>query len=203
MKSRTLNPHNSQWYSYSDDMLIRKFQETRDATYFAILFERYQHLVYGVCRKHIREPEECQDLCMAVFEIALKTLPEQDIHSFNHWIYSVCRNVCISWLRKQNKTKQELQEWRNYKKNEEDVMENEAFLRLCNESHLKISTEELLHQAILQLNQPQQLCVRLFFFERLSYNMIREQTGLSAKEVKSHLQNGKKRLRSILKHMMD
>jgi RNA polymerase sigma-70 factor (ECF subfamily) len=203
MELRSLYPHDSQWYGYSDDMLIKKFQETGNTAYFAILFQRYQHLVYGTCRKYVHKPEECQDLCMSVFEIALEKLPDQKIHSFNHWIYSVCRNVCISWLRKQEKTKEELQEWKNYKKKEEGFMENEAFLRLCNEGRFKTSQEELLSKAMLELNESQQVCLRLFFFEHLSYQMIQKKTGFTAKEVKTYLQNGKRRLRSILRQMID
>ena len=49
-----------------------------------------------------------------------------------------------------------------------------------------------------QLNQAQKQCIELFYFEKKSYKEIAELNGFDLKQVKSHIQNGKKRLKKII-----
>ncbi len=89
MKKRFLSLKGEEWNRHSDEYLIQAFKDTGETSYFAVLFQRYLHLVYGVCRKYIANTEDCKDLTMDVFETALRKLPHQNISSFNHWIYTV------------------------------------------------------------------------------------------------------------------
>jgi len=196
MRERFLSSEAGDGDQYTDQELIKKFKETADKKYFGLLFSRYSHLVYGTCRKYIDDREECRDLTMEIFEKAMLTLPNKEIFAFNNWIYSVSRNLCISRLRSTEKEVEETENWKYLKKKEPAVMENEAFLRLCSEN--KSTTAEIVESALGELDEDQQKCVRLFYFERKSYKSIQQQTGFTAKQVKSYLQNGKRRLRVII-----
>jgi RNA polymerase sigma-70 factor (ECF subfamily) len=57
---------------------------------------------------------------------------------------------------------------------------------------------QLLGKVITQLKPDQEQCIRLFFLEQKSYEQIMSQTNYSFKEVKSHLQNGKRNLRILM-----
>ena len=46
-----------------------------------------------------------------------------------------------------------------------------------------------------QLKEEQKRCVKQFFLERHTYQFISEETGLTLKKVKSHIQNGKRNLK--------
>ena len=74
-------------------------------------------------------------------------------------------------------------------------MENEGLIRLLDSEP---SVEKVIEEAILKLNQHQRTCINLFFFENKSYKEIVEITGLTDKQVKSYLQNGKRNLKILL-----
>ncbi|MEN9292007.1 MAG: hypothetical protein RLZZ357_1851, partial [Bacteroidota bacterium] len=57
---------------------------------------------------------------------------------------------------------------------------------------------DLLEKVMEQLKPVQKECIHLFFIEQLSYEEIMNKTQLSFKEVKSHLQNGKRNLKIMM-----
>ena len=64
--------------------------------------------------------------------------------------------------------------------------------------------EERLHMlknSLAKLNYEQSLCIELFYLQQLSYHEIEQKTGMSFKEVKSHIQNGKRNLKKLLEHI--
>ena len=52
--------------------------------------------------------------------------------------------------------------------------------------------------AMALLPEHQRTCIMQFYLEDRSYRQIADRTGFSMKEVKSHLQNGKRNLRIII-----
>ena len=199
MKRRFLTSKNIQWKKYTDEELISSYLETNKPVYFSVLFDRYSHLVFGTCMKYLNNEEESRDMTMEVFEKTLINLSRQEIKSFNKWIYSVTRNICISRLRSKNKEHSNSEEWEKNKKNDGFFMENEGEQRLCIEN--KQNGEDNLRQAVKQLDENQRRCIELFFLEGHSYKTIEELTGFNQKQVKSYLQNGKRRLKKILSQM--
>jgi RNA polymerase sigma-70 factor (ECF subfamily) len=55
-----------------------------------------------------------------------------------------------------------------------------------------------LDQAIIELKPDQKQCIMLFYIEEKSYQQIVEMTAYTLKEVKSHIQNGKRNLKISL-----
>jgi RNA polymerase sigma-70 factor (ECF subfamily) len=54
---------------------------------------------------------------------------------------------------------------------------------------------QLVEQGLEQLQDPQKICVRLFYLEKNSYQQIAERTGQSLMQVKSAIQNGKRNIK--------
>ena len=52
----------------SDDWLIDQFTSTGDLEFLGKLFERYMHLIYGVCLKYLKDRDVSQDATMQIFE---------------------------------------------------------------------------------------------------------------------------------------
>jgi RNA polymerase sigma-70 factor (ECF subfamily) len=74
-------------------------------------------------------------------------------------------------------------------------MENEGLIRLMdNEPTL----EAIIKKAIDKLGDEQRSCIQLFFFQNKSYKDIVEMTPFTEKQVKSFLQNGKRKLKILL-----
>jgi RNA polymerase sigma-70 factor (ECF subfamily) len=186
---------NKQLKQLSDEELVSLFAKTQMQNYFAELYNRYARLGYGVCLKYMKNESDSQDVLSEVFRILYRKIPTSDIQSFKKYFYTVARNECIGKLRKKQKETERLAELRNFEKSSRDFMENEGLIRLLDSEP---SVEKVIEEAILKLNQHQRTCIKLFFFENKSYKEIVEMTGLTDKQVKSYLQNGKRNLKILL-----
>ena len=188
----------------SDNELLAKVAETGDLGVYYILFERYQHLVYGQCRRYFTDPADCSDMVMHIFEVSFRRIKPAEVKNFSSLIYSISNNECISELRKRKSYQKHIDHYGHIQNDEKSFVENEGMIRLTSEL-----TEEqrqiVLDASIQQLKCNQKQCVVLFFLERKSYKEISEQLCMTDKEVKSNLQNGKRNLKlnakSILKQL--
>jgi RNA polymerase sigma-70 factor (ECF subfamily) len=179
---------NSKYKDYSDNDLINKFLETGDNSFVGILYERYGHLVLGLCIKYLKNKDEAQDSVIQIFTNLMKDLKKHKIEFFKSWLYVYSKNFCLMELRKRQSTlKKELE----LKENVHLVMDFSDVQHL----HEKEQQISVMEQALEQLNGEQKRCIELFYLKNKSYNEIIEITGYSNNEVKSHIQNGKRNLK--------
>lgn len=170
----------------SDDALVAIYRSSQSRDALGVLFNRYAHLVYGVCMKYFRDPDTAQEHVSQVFEKLITELPKHQIEFFRAWLYRVAQNQCLMTLRS-NKHK--------YKSTEEfldDTVEYENGL------HPKLEKEQELNKleaAIQTLNHEQRICIELFYLQKKCYTDIVKETGFTFMQVKSHIQNGKRNLK--------
>lgn len=176
----------------SDDELIRAYKNTGDKTLVGELYVRYSHLVYGLCLNYFRDREMARDAVLALFEKLFVSLQKNQPENFKMWLTFVARNHCISELRKQ-KTNRERTE--NYLRDEEEPLFDESASENAENREEKLKK---LEAAVMALGDEQRKCVELFYFKDKTYQEISELTGFSEKQVKSHLQNGKRNLKQYL-----
>ena len=170
----------------SDEALIERYQKDLRKRWVGELFNRHAHLVFGVCMKYLKNEPEAKDATIGIFEKLMKDLETAKVDRFSSWIYTVSKNHCLMILRKQNHPDR-----RKFELNGTEVAEvEEADDKVLNE--LKYDS---LEQAIGELKDDQRVCIRLFYLERKSYKEIVDQTDYNLKEVKSHIQNGKRNLK--------
>ncbi len=181
--------------SLSDEDLIRSYKSSQNNIYLSELFERYTHLVFGVCMKYLKNQEESQDAVMEIFENLIIILHKQEILNFKSWIYSVSKNHCLMILRKAKSSEMMKS---NYLENiRPDIMELQDVFHLQSDS----ATEEKipqLQQAIEKLNEKQRKCIELIYLQDKSYEEVSVLTGYSLNQVKSYIQNGKRNLKNYL-----
>jgi RNA polymerase sigma factor (sigma-70 family) len=180
-------------HAYSDAQLIKAFRLSGDKRYMAELFGRHFSTIVHVCSKHTADP---YDLVMIVFERALKYLECSQIHNFKSWILKLTVNVCISWERRRKRISAAEGYWFKIEADRIRREERLAFEVIFEE---EANSEHLVSQALEKLSEPQRRCIQLFYFEGKPYKEISQFTGMTISEVKSHLQNGKNRLRRILR----
>ena len=179
----------------TDEGLILAFQQHQDNQYFGELFQRYTHLVFGVCIKYLRDEENAKDAVMRVFEKLLTDLHNQEIRNFKSWIYTVAKNHCLMKLRK---GKSILRDEMEHRKNVQS-----DFMELVGKTHHNDAKEQeekinQLHNAIGLLSDKQKECIELLYLQNNSYKKVAEITGYSMKQVKSHIHNGKRNLKNYL-----
>lgn len=177
---------------YTDEELVERYVRTRNKDLVAELFNRYTVMVFGVCMKYLKDEDESKDATMQIFEKLLDDLAKHQVRAFRPWLHMVTRNHCLMQLRKETGLAI---------KNEKLVADGAAFMESDEEPHLngehyeKEEQYEKLEKAVGQLNTEQRQCIELFYYQKKCYDEIAQITGFSYKQVKSHIQNGKRNLR--------
>ena len=174
-------------FPLDDTAVIAAYRSTSDASYLGILFDRYCHLVFAVSMNYLKNEEDSKDAVLHIFEKLAEDLTKYEIRNFSSWLYSITKNYCLKQLREKKFTVNLDEELNRVVSDdtEPDVELNEQLL-----THLG--------EAILSLNEPQQKCVKLFYFEEKSYREIETITGYNYEKVKSYIQNGKRNLKIYL-----
>jgi len=176
----------------SDLNIISRYKKLGDAEVLTPLFDRYIHLVFGVCLKYLNNKEEAKDAAMEIMESLIDKLLKHNITNFPSWLHTVSKNYCLMRIRNR---KGDLFIEIDERKSEQISVESDE------ELHQKIEEEAQLNEmgkAIVSLNTDQKQCIQLFFLEKKSYDEIAIETGYSVNKVKSHIQNGKRNLRNFL-----
>jgi RNA polymerase sigma factor (sigma-70 family) len=187
LKNKTL----SNQADLSDELLVSRYLETGNKELIALLFERYTHLVYGICLNYLHDSDQSKDAVMEIFESLFHKLSIHKVLNFRNWLYTVVRNHCLMALRKlgsHNRAKDQLQD---------ELGEYEVPEYFSDDDGL-LFNKRLLDSAVEQLSQEQETCIRLMYIEDKSYRDISDITGYSMNEVKSHIQNGKRNLKHYL-----
>jgi len=178
----------------TDKELVARYKQYSDRAAMAELFERYTHLVFGVCMKYLKNEDDAKDATIQIFEKLLDDLKNFEVDNFTAWLHKVCRNYCLMELRKQQTIQKKQQEFQlSNRKNME--FESEVHLIIENNTESQI---ENLHKGLSQLSTEQKTCLELFYLQDKSYQEIVSITGYDNKQVKSYIQNGKRNLKNML-----
>ena len=177
--------------------LLHAFYTTHQQQYIGELFNRYVHLIFANCNAILKNPEASKDASMQIFEKIAQKLKEQEVQYFEAWLYSVCRNHCINLLKKQ--AQYEAVKNRYKRINEEDAVNlQEEEVQWASFEAANELTEAVIQEAIKRLSPEQAQCIQLFYFKKKSYKEIAHKLQYDIKQVKSYLQNGKRKLKQII-----
>jgi len=190
---------NKQLQNYTDKELIALYQKEQDRAVISELLERYYHLIYGACCK-ILDPEDAKDVCIDICESLFEKLKTAQVEFFSSWVYTICHNRSVSFIReKETRRKHERQPLPS-EKSGENIVENQIVERLSikgsQKSQMDVAKDQL-SSFMSQLPKAQRFCLQLFYFKNLSYAQIAEATNSEIKQVKSHLQSGKRKLKLL------
>jgi RNA polymerase sigma-70 factor (ECF subfamily) len=170
----------------SDTDLVARYKQTGDLQQLGTLYERYMDLVYGVCLKYLREPEDAKDCVLNIFEELVTKLQKHEVENFKSWLYQLAKNHCLMRLRSGKKL-QNVKIDPTLMQSDEDVHLNGALEK--EENFLQ------LEKCMKQLMEEQRTTIELFYMQGKCYNEIAEQTGLEWNKVRSLIQNGRRNLK--------
>ncbi len=170
---------------------MKRFHADHNNEWLGSLLERYTLLLYGVSMKYLKDPEEAKDAVQQIFLKVITELHKYEVSYFSSWIYMIARNHCLMKLRKQ---KHDI----SVDLVAEQVIESEVPDPIKDDRLLMDLLEALQH-----LNPEQRICVRMFYLEKKSYQVIASETGYTYIQVKSYIQNGKRNLRLLLEKRLD
>jgi RNA polymerase sigma factor (sigma-70 family) len=175
--------------NHTDDELLQIYRAKKSAEALTVLFNRYYHMVYGICMKYYKNTDNAKDSTMMIFEKLMDDIPKHEIQYFKAWLYRVSQNHCLMQLRN-NKYKTV-----SFDLIIEQPMEYEESV------HPSVAKEEMLTKmefAMTELNDDQRKCLELFYLEKKTYVEIMQTTGFNFMQVKSFIQNGKRNLKNKL-----
>jgi RNA polymerase sigma-70 factor (ECF subfamily) len=172
---------------HSDEELLQVYYATGDNHWLGVLLQRYTVLLLGVAMKYLKDKEHATDAVQQVFLKTLTSLPP-DVQNFKGWLYILMRNHCFQQLRD-----------KKYMQGDEALRYSTAKPQPdVQELHRQEQEIERMKDALGQLDEGQRICLTLFYLEKKTYQQIMEEKGYSFMQVKSYIQNGKRKLRVIL-----
>ncbi len=193
---RTRKAKHPAYVHLTDAQLIDIYVSEGKNDHFGELFERYTHLVFGVCMKYLKNEDDAQDAVMSIFEKLMTDVKIQEIRDFKNWLYRVAKNHCLMALRKKGV---------KYRAENEIIRDKQQeFMEILNEGHHLYEEDEeagiliSLHNAMGTLKEEQRKCLEMMYIEKKSYDEIASLTAYSLKQVKSYIQNGKRNLKNML-----
>ena len=178
----------------TDEELVERYRNSHETVYIGELYQRYTHLVFGVCMKYFKDEATAEDASMQIFEKLSTELKKHHITAFKPWLHTVVKNHCMMLFRKDSTEEKRLG---LLKKETGNVVENPE------ENHLQEAAEkefilQHLKEGIDELKEEQRVCIELFYLKESSYAEITLITGYNLNEVKSYIQNGKRNLKNYI-----
>ncbi|UOR04892.1 sigma-70 family RNA polymerase sigma factor [Hymenobacter aerilatus] len=186
----------------SDEELLRRYRLHGDVADLGTVYDRHLTEVFAVCRRYLQPDEEAEDAVMQLFEQLVIKLRQHEVSNFLAWLHATARNHCLMILRAKQRAGPAAGGALVVHFPDAADVESAAHWHLLEiedaDSSLTEQRLQALEQALVELPLDQRRCLELFFLEKKCYRDIAEETGFDLKQVKSHLQNGKRNLKRYL-----
>lgn len=176
----------------ADSILLKEYLVSGNLEVLGELYNRYIHLVYGVCLKYLKQREDSKDAVNRIFESLITEIPKYKIENFRSWLYVVTKNYCLMQLRKEKTRKKQFEQYSHH-----FFMESTDISHPIDEER-DDSLENRLKACMDKLREEQKTCIHLFYYESRCYEEIAESMALPKKKVKSYIQNGRRNLKLCL-----
>ena len=169
-----------------DSSLISAYKESGDLEVLGQLYNKYMHLVFGVCFNYFKNEELSKDAVMQIFEELVTKLKIHEVKNFKSWLHVLTRNHCLMALRKSAKNPTVALE--------DNFVENGSFVHLDIEDK-KETQLTVMEKCMETLSEEQRTSVDLFYLQEKCYKEVADITGYEMLKVKSYIQNGKRNLK--------
>ena len=91
--------NNNKNTAVQDDLqCITEYKRNGDLQVLGNLYNRYMHLVFGVCLNYLKDEEESRDAVMQIFEELVIKLRIHEVQNFKSWLHVLTRNHCLMVL---------------------------------------------------------------------------------------------------------
>ncbi|WP_276089424.1 sigma-70 family RNA polymerase sigma factor [Pedobacter sp. JY14-1] len=170
----------------TDAELVASYKQSGSLEVLGALYNRYMHLVFGVCLNYFKDEEQSKDAVMQIFEELITKLRLHDVQNFKSWLHVLTRNHCLMALRKATR--------HHTVALEDSFVENMDFVHL-DVDDAKERRLSVMEKCMETLSEEQRASVDLFYLQEKCYKEVSEITGYEMTKVKSYIQNGKRNLK--------
>ena len=180
-----------------DERLIAKAQEG-DLYSFDLLVKKYQKKIYFLAYRMVKNHDAADDMAQETFINAYSSIKSFKLgYSFYTWLYRICMNLSINYLKRQKFVIPESQFEEEVGPLEKET-KNEDPLNLL----VQKEQERKIEQAIDSLPPKYKTVFVLRVYEDLSYEEIAQTLKISLGTVMSRLFRARERLQELLKDMV-
>lgn len=152
-----------------------------DVNAYSYLVHKYQNMVFTMAFRILHNREEAEDAAQEAFVKCFKSLNGfKGDSKFSTWLYRIVYHTCLDKIKDQKRmvTSEIIDEL------------HEGEIGLIDNVLVSIEQEErskLIHQALSQLNEDEQMIVTLYYFEEMSLREISEIVMISMDNIKVKL----------------
>ena len=164
---------------------------------FAFLVERYQRMVYTLVIRILKNNEEAEEISQDVFVKVYQKLESfKGDSKFSTWLYRIAYFTSLDELKKKKRTVSvdDIEQIPN----SELGMVKDALSYIHDKQR-----KEIISDAIKKLKEDEQVILTLYYFEDQSLKEISKVVNLTIDNVKVKLFRSRKRLFSLLKHVIE
>ncbi|MFK8058409.1 MAG: RNA polymerase sigma factor [Saprospiraceae bacterium] len=182
--------------SLNNEDLYWQMASTGDALAQQVFYKRFATLVFLTANRFLLQ-EDARDVAIEVMNKVMTKPSSERLSSVQAYLYRITKNHALTWLDRLSRRGGHEE---NYTAQIISLQNVESeFVASLNreEDSFKLSR---LYKALDELKPDQRQCLTLFFFENCSYIEAAEIMEIDIKLVKSYIQNGKIRLKNLLKH---
>lgn len=183
---------NIQTSGLPDADLVILYKESGDLSVLGELYQRHMELIYGVCLKYLKDPEQAKDSVMVIFEELTLKLRKHEVAHFRAWLHQLARNHCLMFLRSP--------------RNKNTLPFPDELMQSVEAEHLDAVMEKEQHlqdmtRCLETLGNEQRTVIEAFYLQERSYQEIAGQTGMDWNKVRSLIQNGRRNLRICMEKL--
>jgi RNA polymerase sigma factor (sigma-70 family) len=166
---------------------LKNLLSSGDVQYWGRVYEKYKKPVFIRCHRMLQNEEDAKDLTSDAFIKALENIHMYDLkRPFLPWLHRIASNLCVDFIRKNFRTRfMKGTDWENVRDETDPALGGEG------DEALRIKVGK----AVEKLKRPQKLCFCLFYLHQKSYDEIGRLTGYTYDEVRSHIQNGRRKFK--------
>lgn len=177
----------SDYKRLTDEELLYRYVHRHENIAIDYLFDRYAHLVFGICMKHFSDATLATEATNDIFISLLDDLRKYHVERFKPWFFQYVKKYSL--LKVNNSIK---------------VADNrvvlDADMEFDNELMPDTMVATTLEKEIRGLANDERACMEMFYLKNMNYAQIAAKTGRSQIEVKHLLQQGKKHLKEKVAH---
>lgn len=167
----------------ADDARLVAASRTGDDQAFGTLVRRHQRRVFQLASRHLRRPQEVEDVAQETFLLAWRKLGSYRAQApFEHWLSRICLNCCYARLRRQ-RPEEDL-----------DLLEGDGAVTPGKDPDARLEVSRLL----ARLAPADRFILVLLDAEGWSVAEIAQRLGWTQVNVKVRAHRARKRLRRLL-----
>ena len=185
--------------SWSDAHLVRACLAGNERAW-AILIDRYKRLIYSIPIKYGASPEDAADIFQAVcMEMFSELSNLRNAESLKAWLVTVASHQAYHWKKRRRSSDVPIDD----DDEERTPLQLASEEALAPEKLLEVEREQMLREAVAELNPRCAEMVRLLFYEQppLPYTEVARRLGLATGSIGFIRGRCLKRLQKILEGM--